>query len=130
MEEVDEKRVAAVEKAIASYEKDMLKQSVKEEVLRELGLEKKKKTMTNGNGHYESKIVIERELTRFLDQGWEFIASLNNEKYLVRRGLDLREMVLSLTGRRSKRVVEPPQELSCQSRNNRGISGARYANIR
>jgi len=56
--------------------------------MKELGLEKKKKTMTNGNGQYESKIVKERELTNCLDSGWEFVASLNHEKYLVRRTLE------------------------------------------
>jgi len=55
--------------------------------MKELGLEKRKKTMINGNGRYESKIVLEKELTNYLDGGWEFLANLNHEKYLVRRAV-------------------------------------------
>jgi len=88
LDELEEKQVEAYEKALRAYEREQLKESLKEELIKELGLEKKKKTMTNGNGHYESKIVKENELPKYLDSGWEFVASLNHEKYIVRKASD------------------------------------------
>ena len=66
---------------------------MKQEILEELGITKvgtyevpkkgkDKETMTNGNGHYESKIVVEKELTNYLDGGWEFVANLNHKSIL------------------------------------------------
>jgi hypothetical protein len=85
--EATPEEIKAYEEAMREYDR----QRLKNEILQELGItkvEKGKKTMTNGNGDYESKIVMENKLTEYLDQGWEFVASLNNEKYLVRRALD------------------------------------------
>jgi len=87
LDELEEKQIEAYERALSAYERQQLKESLKEELMKELGLEKRKKTMTNGNGHYESKIVKEMELTKYLDSGWEFVANLNHEKFLVRRFL-------------------------------------------
>jgi len=81
-------QIEAYERALNAYERDMLKEDLKAEIMKELRLEKKKKTMTNGNGNYESKIVKEKELTNYLDSGWEFVASLNHEKYVVRKAVD------------------------------------------
>ena len=82
--EATPEEIKAYEEAMREYGKQLLKN----EILQELGLtkvEKGKKTMTNGNGQFESKIVLEKELTNYLNEGWEFVASLNHEKYLVRR---------------------------------------------
>jgi len=68
----------ATEEDIRAYEeamREMDKQLLKQEILDELGIakvgtyevsKKDKKTMTNGNGHCESKIVLEKELTNYL----------------------------------------------------------------
>jgi len=85
IDKLEEKQIEAYERALGAYERQQLKESLKQELIKELGLEKKKKTMTNGNGHYESKIVKEKELTQHLNEGWEFVANLNHEKYVVRR---------------------------------------------
>ena len=85
LDELEEKQIEAYERALSAYERQQLKESLKQELIKELGLEKKKGTMTNGNGHYESKIVLEKKLTKYLNEGWEFVANLNHEKYLVRR---------------------------------------------
>jgi len=83
--EASPEEIKAYEEAMREYDR----QRLKNEILEELGLTKdKKKTMTNGNGRYESKMVKENELTGYLNEGWEFVASLNHEKYLVRRTLD------------------------------------------
>jgi len=83
--EATPEEIKAYEEAMREYDR----QRLKNEILEEIGLTKdKKKTMTNGNGHYESRIVLEKELTQYLDSGWEFVASLNHEKYLVRRTFD------------------------------------------
>jgi len=87
-------RKEATPEEIKAYEdavREMDRQLLKQEILEELGItksEKGKKTMTNGNGQYESKIVQEKELTEYLNEAWEFVASLNHDKYLVRRALD------------------------------------------
>jgi len=83
-----EEDIAAYERAMREYDKEMLKQEILRELSPELrGIIKKgeKKSMTNGGSRFESKIVLENELTSYLDSGWEFVASLNHEKYLVRR---------------------------------------------
>jgi len=83
--EATDEEIKAYEEAMREYDKQLLKQ----EILQELGLTKdKKKTMTNGNGHYESKIVLEKELTRYLNEDWEFVASLNHQRHLIRRASD------------------------------------------
>ena len=82
--EATPEEIKAYEEAMREYDR----QRLKNEILEEIGLtkdKKDKKTMTNGNGEYESKIVLEKELTGYLNSGWEFVASLNHEKYLVRR---------------------------------------------
>jgi len=86
-----EEEIAAYERAMREYEKDMLKEEIIRELSPELrGIIRKgeKKTQTDGNGHYESKIVKENDLTKYLDSGWEFLASLNHEKYVVRKAID------------------------------------------
>lgn len=89
-----EEDIAAYERAMREFDKDMLKQEIIQELSPELqGILKKgqkdKKTMTNGNGHYESRIVVKNELTNYLNNGWEFVANLNHEKYLVRRQMEI-----------------------------------------
>jgi len=85
-----EEDIAAYERAMREYDKDMLKREILRELSPELrGIVKKgekgKRTQTDGNGQYESKIVLENELTQYLSDGWEFVASLNSGKYIVRR---------------------------------------------
>jgi len=83
-----EEDIAAYERAMREFDKDMLKQEILRELSPELrGIVKKgeKRSMTNGGSQFESKIVLENELTSYLDSGWEFVASLNHDKYLVRR---------------------------------------------
>jgi len=83
-----EEDIAAYERAMREYDKEMLKEEILRDIspeLRGIIKEGQKKTMTNGGSQFESKIVMENELTKYLDQGWEFVASLNHEKYLVRR---------------------------------------------
>jgi len=80
--EATDEEIKAYEEAMKEYDR----QRLKNEILEEIGLTKaKKKTMTNGNGQYESKIVLEKELTKYLNEGWEFLANLNIGKYVVRR---------------------------------------------
>lgn len=50
--------------------------------------ERKQRTATDGgfqNNHFESKIVTEDELCSYLDEGWDLIKELSNEKLVVRR---------------------------------------------
>jgi len=85
--EATPEEIKAYEEAIKEYDR----QRLKNEILQELGLtkdKKEKRTMTNGNGRYESKIVVEKDLTGYLNDGWEFVASLNHEKYLVKRAFN------------------------------------------
>jgi len=52
-------------------------------------IKKDKRIMTDGGSQFESKIVLESELTNYLDSGWEFVANLNHERYLVRRQMEI-----------------------------------------
>jgi len=86
-----EEDIAAYERAMREYEKDRLKQEILSELSPELrGIIKKgeKKSMTNGGSQFESKIVDESELMQYMNCGWEFVASVSHEKYLVRRTLN------------------------------------------
>jgi len=36
-------------------------------------------------GLFRLEVLLERDLANYLNEGWEFVASLNHEKYLVRQ---------------------------------------------
>jgi len=101
--EATEEEIKAYEEAMREYDR----QRLKNEILEELGLtkdKKDKKTITNGNGRFESKIVLEKELTQYLDRGWDFVASLNHKKYLVRRELGEGTLWARESGKLDRRI--------------------------
>lgn len=46
---------------------------------------RKVEVLANGGASYESKIVTENELTKYIDLGWEHVGNIGNGKYLIRR---------------------------------------------
>lgn len=50
-------------------------------------LQKESEEDCNGDSRYESRIVGEQELRALLDEGWQFVAPINNDKYILRKTL-------------------------------------------
>lgn len=48
-------------------------------------LQKEREENCNGNSHYENRIAEEKELRALLDEGWQFVAPINNDKYILRK---------------------------------------------
>jgi len=91
--EPTEEEIRAYEEAMREYDKKLLEDKIKgdlekslrESIMKEIlatpkmkSKEQQNPTMTNGNGpRYESKLVTEQELTKFLNQGWGIVGTVN-----------------------------------------------------